>query len=173
MSSAKKTIENEEEVVDDAVETGGESDSEDKETVEPSESEDKAEIKKPASTGKRPLGTKEVIPFAWKLVGTSQGVALTLFKAVDRADVEAQHERVNREGYYTDLRILDVNEKVKQPKPVKPPKPVKATTTRRGAKATKAAARTPPKASTKRRLRCVCVECSSTGMRWMRPSAGV
>jgi len=83
------------------------------------ESKKADEPKKPAPTGKRPLGTKEVIPFEWKLIGISQNIALTLFKAVDRADVEAQYERVKREGYYTDLLIVDINEKVKQPKPVK------------------------------------------------------
>jgi hypothetical protein len=105
------------------------------------------ESKKPAPTGRRPLGTKEVIPFEWKLIGVSQDTALILFKAVDRADVEAQYERVKREGYYTDLRIVDINEKVKQPKP---PKPVKGTARRRARK-TAGAAKKPATRAAKRK----------------------
>ena len=109
-----------------------------------------AKPRTPASTGKRPLGTKEVIPFEWKLVGVAQGFALTLFKAVDLADVEAQLERVKREGYYTDLRILGIDEKVKQPKPIKPPKEA---TTRRKSKTAKAAKRAPAKKAKTKRTR--------------------
>ena len=65
---------------------------------------------------KKPLGVKEVIPFKWKLVGGSAGMILTLFKAVELEDVEAQLERLSKEGYYKDLRIMDVNEKIDQPK---------------------------------------------------------
>lgn len=101
--------------------------------------------KKPASTGKRPLGTKEVIPFEWKLVGVSQGIVLTLFKAVERADVDAQYERVKREGYYTDLRILNINEEVKQPKPPKPA--AKDTTVRRTRRTAKTTKKPPVKAA--------------------------
>lgn len=73
---------------------------------------------------KKPLGVKEVIPFKWKLVGTAHHTTLTLFKAVEREDVEAQLERVQREGYYTDLRIFEKDAKVVQPKqPPKPPEP--------------------------------------------------
>ncbi len=60
-------------------------------------------------------GTKDVPPFEWKLVGEANGVILTLFKAVERDEVEAQHVRLTKDGYYTKLRILDVNEKLKQP----------------------------------------------------------
>ncbi len=66
-------------------------------------------------TAKKPLGAKEVIPFEWKLVGKSSGFFLTLFKAVEQQEVEAQLERVRKEGYYTDLRILDANAKIEQP----------------------------------------------------------
>ena len=80
----------------------------------------------PASPpGRRAPGTKEVIPFRWKLVGESCGVVLTLFKSIEREDTEAQCDRVRSEGYYTSLRIMDVNEKVAQPAP--PEKPPKAT----------------------------------------------
>jgi len=65
--------------------------------------------------GKRALGVKEPIIFKWKLIGTSNGMALTLFKAVEREDVDAQFERIQREGYYTDLKILDAEAKVEQP----------------------------------------------------------
>lgn len=72
-----------------------------------------------AASAKRALGGKEVIPFKWKLVGTSGNVVLTLFKAVDREDVDAQYERALKEGYYTDLRVLTVETKIEQPRPVK------------------------------------------------------
>lgn len=66
--------------------------------------------------GKRPLGTKEPIVFKWKIVGQSGNVVLTLFKAVEREEIEAQLERLTKDGYYTNLRILDNNERVEQPK---------------------------------------------------------
>ena len=65
--------------------------------------------------GKRALGTKEPIIFKWKLIGTSNNMTLTLFKSVEREDVEAQFERTQKEGYYTDLKILDVDAKVDHP----------------------------------------------------------
>jgi len=74
---------------------------------------------------KKPLGVKEVIPFRWKLVGTSGGLTLTLFKAVERADVEAQYERVCNEGYYKDARILEIDPKSIVPAAARTP-PVKA-----------------------------------------------
>lgn len=78
------------------------------------------DVAKPAgSTGKKPLGVKEVIPFEWKLVGSSGGLVLTLFKAIERVDVEAQMERVDREGFYKDLRVLPANEPLKQVKAIK------------------------------------------------------
>ena len=65
--------------------------------------------------GKRALGVKEPIIFKWKLIGTSHNMALTLYKSVEREDVDAQFERTQREGYYTDLKILDAEAKVEQP----------------------------------------------------------
>ena len=46
-------------------------------------------------------------------------MALTLFKAVEREDVESQYERVQRDGYYKNLRIMGIDEKVIQPAPAK------------------------------------------------------
>jgi hypothetical protein len=65
--------------------------------------------------GKRALGVKEPIIFKWKLIGTSHNATLTLFKSVEREDMDAQFERTQREGYYTDLKILDADAKVEQP----------------------------------------------------------
>ena len=42
-----------------------------------------------AKVGRKPAGTKEIVPFEWKLIGESHGLALTLFKAVAREDVES------------------------------------------------------------------------------------
>lgn len=69
----------------------------------------------PAPTARRGMAAKEVIPFEWKLVGYSCGTAVTLFKAVEREDVEVQLLRVQRDGYYKDLKVLDVKTKVVQP----------------------------------------------------------
>ncbi len=60
-------------------------------------------------------GAKEVPAFEWKLVGEANKLALTLFKAVEREDVEAQRARVDREGYYKNLRIMGIDEKIIQP----------------------------------------------------------
>lgn len=73
----------------------------------------------PSASTKKPLGAKEVIPFKWKLIGISGGMALTLFKSVEREDVDAQYERVRKEGHYADLRILDIDAKVAHPNPPK------------------------------------------------------
>jgi hypothetical protein len=70
---------------------------------------------RPAQVGRRHAGAKEVIPFKWKLVGESYGAILTLFKSVEREESEAQLQRVQRDGYYTELRILDIDEEIKQP----------------------------------------------------------
>lgn len=87
--------------------------------------------------GKKPLGAKEVPRFEWKLLGESHGMILTLFKAVDRTEVEAQLERVRKEGYYTHLRIVEADMKIKQPKPPKSAKKAtKAVKTTRTAAAT-------------------------------------
>lgn len=94
-----------------------------------------ASPQKPAgqTSERRPPGAKEVIPFEWKLIGEANGLALTLFKAIEREDVEAQQERVSREGYYRNLRILGNTEKVKQPVSATPKK-----TARKRAATTKA-----------------------------------
>jgi len=76
--------------------------------------EDPAAAPKVTPARKGP-GVKEVIPFVWKLVGESRGAILTLFKATERAEVESQFERARSDSYYTNLRILDINEKIKQP----------------------------------------------------------
>ena len=100
---------------------------------EPEELDGAPEADAPASsegpaqptTAKRSIGAKEPIIFMWKLLGTSDGVILTLFKAVEREEIEAHLERVAKEGYYTDLRIVDANEKVVQTKPPIPIAPEK------------------------------------------------
>lgn len=69
---------------------------------------------------------KEPIPFRWKLVGEAPGAILTLFKSVEREEIDAQLERVKKEGYYANLQIFDINHKIIQPKPPKPPKAPKA-----------------------------------------------
>ena len=74
----------------------------------------------PAAPVKRSIGAKEPIVFKWKLLGNSNGVILTLFKAVEREEIEGHYERVAREGYYVDLRIVDIDEKVIQTKPAVP-----------------------------------------------------
>ena len=64
---------------------------------------------------KRSIGPKEPIPFKWKIVGMADRYILTLFKSVEREDADAQLDRLTKEGYYTDLRITDINEKIEQP----------------------------------------------------------
>lgn len=99
---------------------------------------------------KKPLGVKEVIPFKWKLVGKSQQMTLTLFKAVEREDVEAQLERIRKEGYYTDLRILEADAKIDQPKPAgKVAKPAPARAEKSASKSGKARSATPQPATRK------------------------
>ncbi|UCE58202.1 MAG: hypothetical protein JSU63_12255 [Phycisphaerales bacterium] len=83
---------------------------------------DKPEEKAAPATPKKPLGAKEVVPFEWKLVGEAQGMILTLFKAVEHPEVEAQLERISKDGYYSNLRILEADTKIVQPKPPTPPK---------------------------------------------------
>lgn len=69
-----------------------------------------------AAPGKKSLGVKEVIPFRWKLLGAADGLTLTLFKSVEREDSDAQLERLQKEGYYKDLRIVEADAKVEQSK---------------------------------------------------------
>ncbi len=73
----------------------------------------------PAPAPRRGPNVKEVIPFAWKLLGVARGAILTLFKSVEREETEAQMERVLRDGYYTNLRIVENDYKIKQNSAVK------------------------------------------------------
>jgi len=84
----------------------------DDETTEAIETDSEKEDSENGSTGKRVPGAKEVIPMAWKLVGTSAGMPVTLLKCIDRADAEAQMERLQLENYYQDLAIYPVEAKV-------------------------------------------------------------
>ena len=61
---------------------------------------------KPGVTVHRSSTAKEVIPFEWKLIGESEGFALTLFKSIEREDVDAQFERVQRDGYDHQARVI-------------------------------------------------------------------
>ncbi len=70
---------------------------------------------------KRALGVKEPIVFKWKVIGASQGMVLTLFKSVEREEADAQAERLQKENYYRDVRVLEASAKVEQP-PQKAPK---------------------------------------------------
>jgi hypothetical protein len=72
-----------------------------------------------AVTPRRQLGVKEPIIFKWKLLGSAGDLMLTLFKSTEREDVDAQFERVQREGYYKDLKIVEADAKVPQSKKVK------------------------------------------------------
>lgn len=69
-----------------------------------------------ATAKKSAMGAKEVPAFQWKLLGTANYATLTLFKSVERDDAEAQLERVHKDGYYKDLKIVDIDAKVAQPK---------------------------------------------------------
>ena len=61
---------------------------------------------------RRAPGTKEIIPMAWKLVGTSAGTPVTLLRSIERSDVEAQLARLEIEGYYQQLTIYPIAAKV-------------------------------------------------------------
>ena len=74
---------------------------------------------KAVSTTKKALGSKEVAPFEWKVIGTSGDTVLILFKSVERADAEAQLTRLSSDGYYKDLRIVEIDAKIVQPRPAK------------------------------------------------------
>ncbi len=97
---------------------------------------------------KKALGAKEVIPLAWKLVGVTPDAAVTLFKAIEKEDVEAQYARLIKDPYYKDLRILPVDAKVTQPKaakaaktgPKSKPSEVNSSDSKAGAKRKKSAA---------------------------------
>jgi len=82
--------------------------------AEDAETTESAAPAAPKAVAKKGSSAKEVIPFKWKLVGDAQGMILTLFKAVEREEVESQLERIQREGYYANLRILDADYEIKQ-----------------------------------------------------------
>lgn len=65
--------------------------------------------------GRKSLGVKEPIIFKWKVVGRSGHMNVTLFKSVEREEAEAQLERLTRDGYYTNLQIMEAAAKVEQP----------------------------------------------------------
>lgn len=79
---------------------------------------------------KRSVGPKEQPPFEWKVIGESFGAIVTLFKSIEREDADAQLDRLQRDGYYTNLRIVEAKEVIKQPASAKdaiiPPKSIKA-----------------------------------------------
>lgn len=111
-----------------------------------------------ATPSKRTPGVKEVPPFKWKLIGESRDAVLTLFKAVERSEVETQYERARMEGYYSKLRVADIDEKTVQPASAKRLTATKTAAKSRqrrskptAAKATKAASKTrsPKKAASK------------------------
>jgi len=91
--------------------------------------------------GRKSLGVKEPIIFKWKIIGHSAGMNLTLFKSVEREEVEAQLERLTRDGYYTNLQILEASAKVEQP-----PQPKEA---KKAAKVREAPAKPPEKPARK------------------------
>lgn len=91
-------------------------------------------LRKP--TPSRSPGTKEVIPFEWKVVGRSAHTTLVLFKSIERKDAEAHFERLRSDGYYKDLAILANNAKIVQPKGHPKPSTKSEKTTKSG-KATK------------------------------------
>ncbi len=65
-----------------------------------------------AAVQRRAPAIKEVIPLAWKLVGTSAGTPVTLLKCIERKDAEVQMARLEAEGYYQRLEIFGAEEKV-------------------------------------------------------------
>ncbi len=80
---------------------------------------------------KRALGVKEPIIFKWKVVASTPGAVVTLYKSVEREEADAQAERLRKEDYYRDVRILEASAKVEQPvqkvvkKPTSRPEPAK------------------------------------------------
>ncbi len=68
---------------------------------------------------RKPLGAKEVIPFAWKVIGVSGEMVLTLFKSIEKEDSEAHFARLTRDGAYKNLRLVEADFKIVQPKSVK------------------------------------------------------
>jgi len=70
----------------------------------------------PAPAGRKALGTKEIIPFRWKVVGFTDDLVVTLFKSTEQEDAQAQLERLRQDGYYTNLQIVTIDTKIDAPK---------------------------------------------------------
>ena len=96
-------------------------------------------------------------------MGRSGDMFLTLFKAVEREEVEAQLERMSKETYYRDLQILDADTVVPQSPQVRAKikqaiaqvkKPIKMSTTKKAppAKPKKVPKRTTESPSSAKRL---------------------
>lgn len=85
--------------------------------------QDKANANTPAAAPvapvRKPLGTKEVIPFAWKVIGVSGEMVLTLFKSIEKEDSEAHLARLEKDGAYKNLRLVEADFKIVQPKSVR------------------------------------------------------
>lgn|GEM_PF-2170202 len=77
------------------------------------------ETQKEPPPARKTLGTKEVIPFEWKVIGRSGEMILTLFKSVERADADAHYARLDNDGAYKDLQVVAINHKIVQSKSVK------------------------------------------------------
>ena len=73
----------------------------------------------PVAPARKPLGTKEVIPFAWKVIGLSGEMVLTLFKSIEKEDSEAHLARLGKDGAYKNLRLVEADFKIVQPKSVR------------------------------------------------------
>ena len=73
----------------------------------------------PVAPARKPLGTKEVIPFAWKVIGVSGEMVLTLFKSIEKEDSEAHLARLGKDGAYKNLRLVEADFKIVQPKSVR------------------------------------------------------
>jgi len=97
--------------------------------------------------GRKSLGVKEPIVFNWKIVGRSGHMNVTLFKSVEREEVESQIERLTRDGYYTHLQILEAKAKVEQP-----PQPKEAKKAKERVTVAKTATRTTAAVSTPLRI---------------------
>lgn len=61
---------------------------------------------------KRTIPIKEPPPFKWKLIGYVEGLTVTLLKAIELPDAEAQLVRLAEEGYYRGLQIFPIDAKV-------------------------------------------------------------
>ncbi len=86
----------------------------------PAEAEPESEeTSESGSAPRKTPGVKEPPQFAWKVIGKSGEAIITLFKSVEREEVEDQYKRLSRDGYYTDLEIVDISHKTVQPESVR------------------------------------------------------